>query len=158
MAISASCDGGADVSSQLDERWGTAADAEYRAAGEGSQGEERIYQAELGLEKKLQELGGRKVLYSQRFYTEEDFWALYDRVGYEELGKRCDATTLPTVFDKVKGGARKMGVDDGMLWYQRLGSLWPFAGFAGIWCAIKSKDYLLHRDLSWMRGNAEKQA
>ena len=31
------------------------------------------------LEKRLTELGGRKVLYSHTYYTEDEFWQLYDK-------------------------------------------------------------------------------
>lgn len=33
------------------------------------------------LEKKLDELGGRKWLYAQTYYTKEEFWKVYDRPG-----------------------------------------------------------------------------
>lgn len=38
-----------------------------------------------GLEMKLEELGGRKWLYAATFYTEEEFWEVYDRKWYEEI-------------------------------------------------------------------------
>jgi FAD/FMN-containing dehydrogenase len=54
------------------------------------------------LEKRLGELGGRKWLYAHTYYTEEEFWALYDRGEYEGLrGKYC-AESLPDVFGKVR--------------------------------------------------------
>ncbi|KAL9622527.1 MAG: hypothetical protein Q9160_003203 [Pyrenula sp. 1 TL-2023] len=53
------------------------------------------------LETRLTELGGRKVLYSHTFYTEEEFWKLYDQQWYQRLRQRYSATTLPTVYDKV---------------------------------------------------------
>ncbi|KAL2018418.1 hypothetical protein VTK56DRAFT_837 [Thermocarpiscus australiensis] len=63
------------------------------------------------LEARLAELGGRKVLYSHTYYTEDEFWRLYDRTWYEGLRERYGATTLPSVYDKVhvdvgKAGAR----------------------------------------------------
>jgi hypothetical protein len=58
------------------------------------------------LEKKIQDLGGRKWLYGQVFYSEEEFWRIYDRKHIETLRKLWNADGLPTVWEKVrnKGG------------------------------------------------------
>jgi Delta24-sterol reductase len=96
------------------------------------------------LESKLAELGGRKVLYSHTYYKEQEFWHLYDRSWYDDLRQRYSATSLPTVYDKVKTIANQHG-QNGQSWVQRLASMWPFAGFVGIYWAIRSRDYLLHR-------------
>jgi len=61
------------------------------------------------LESKLAELGGRKVLYSHTYYTEQEFWHLYDRGWYDDLRQQYSATTLPTVYDKVKVDVAKHG-------------------------------------------------
>ncbi len=103
------------------------------------------------LETRLTELGGRKVLYSHTYYTEEEFWKLYDQQWYQELRQRYSATTLPTVYDKVKVDVvrqrqKQMG---NLAWLRGLGASWPFAGFVGIWYAIKSRDYLIHRRPCW---------
>ncbi|EAQ87374.1 hypothetical protein CHGG_03993 [Chaetomium globosum CBS 148.51] len=47
-----------------------------------------------GLEAKLEELRGRKWLYANMFYTEEEFWRLYDREWYEDLREKYHATNL----------------------------------------------------------------
>ncbi|SPQ23486.1 2dc17374-6377-4a4a-a19a-a1efa1c260e8 [Thermothielavioides terrestris] len=52
------------------------------------------------LEKKLTQLGGRKVLYSHTYYTEEEFWGLYDKGWYDGLREKYGATTLPSLYDK----------------------------------------------------------
>jgi Delta24-sterol reductase len=100
------------------------------------------------LESKLAELGGRKVLYSHTYYTEQEFWQLYDRKWYDDLRQQYSATTLPTVYDKVKVDVAKHG-QQRVSWIQRLASSFPFAGLVGIVWAIRSKDYLLHRQPSW---------
>jgi delta24-sterol reductase len=100
------------------------------------------------LESKLTELGGRKVLYSQTYYTEQEFWALYDRKAYDELRTRYEATTLPTVHEKVKVDVLKLGRRQASF-VDRLISSWPLAGFMGIFYAIRSGDYLLHRQPFW---------
>ena len=100
------------------------------------------------LESKLTELGGRKVLYSHAYYTEPEFWQLYNRKWYDDLRQRYSATGLLTVYDKVKVDVAKYKQQRGS-WYQRLSSLWPFAGIFAMVGAIRSKDYLLHRKSLW---------
>ncbi|KUJ07717.1 FAD-binding domain-containing protein [Mollisia scopiformis] len=109
------------------------------------------------LESKLTELGGRKVLYSHTYYTEAEFWSLYDKKWYDELRERYSASSLLTVYDKVKVDVAKHK-QTRLSWTQRLASMWPFAGMIGIWGAIRSKDYLLHRHAAWRyRGTIEKK-
>jgi Delta24-sterol reductase len=94
------------------------------------------------METYLAELGGRKVLYAHTYYPEDEFWQLYDRDWYQVLRERYSATALPTVYDKVKvnAPARRHG----------LRSTWPLAGVIGAWRAIRSRDYRLHRQATWM--------
>jgi len=54
------------------------------------------------IERKVRELGGLKWLYAHTYYTEEEFWKIYDRKGYELLREKFHAGTLPSLFDKVK--------------------------------------------------------
>ena len=98
------------------------------------------------LEARLTELGGRKLLYSHTYYSENEFWRLYDHNWYETLRKKYSATTLPTIYDKVHVDVDKMR--------QRhqesgLSSVWPLPGLFGIRSAIRSQDYLIHRKPSW---------
>lgn len=100
------------------------------------------------LESKLTELGGRKVLYSHTYYTEAEFWSLYDRKWYDELRDKYFASSLLTVYDKVKVDVVEHK-QTRVSWTQRMMSMWPLAGIRGIWQAIQSKDYLLHRQAAW---------
>ncbi|KAF2136388.1 uncharacterized protein K452DRAFT_237608 [Aplosporella prunicola CBS 121167] len=54
------------------------------------------------LEAKVAELGGIKWLYAQNWYTEEEFWSIYDKSAYNRLRERWDARGLPSLWDKVK--------------------------------------------------------
>lgn len=119
--------------------------------GAASKDFDSFIQQNLHLEKRLTELGGRKVLYSHAYYTEEEFWQLYDQKWYNSLRQRYSATTLPTVYDKVKVDVNRQLQMRRLPWIRRLGSSWPFAGLVGIWWAIRSKDYLIHRQLNWMK-------
>lgn len=97
------------------------------------------------LEARLTELGGRKVLYSHTYYTEGEFWRLYDRAWYEGLRRRYEATSLPSLYDKVHVDVDKARKARGTSWVRRLAALWPLPGLAGIWSAIRSGDYRIHR-------------
>lgn len=127
--------------------------------GAGSRNRDKFVRQNRDLESRLSELGGRKVLYSHTYYPEEEFWKLYDKKWYQGLRERYSATTLPTVYDKVKTDAthqrqkRKLNLP----WIQRLVSSWPIAGFIGIWCAIRSGDYRIHRQPSWSYWNSTKK-
>ncbi|KAK4135147.1 FAD-binding domain-containing protein [Trichocladium antarcticum] len=109
------------------------------------------------LEAKLTELGGRKVLYSQTFYEKAEFWSLYDAAWYDGLREKYGATTLPSVYDKVHVDAGKMRrkAKGRGRWAGRLAAsgVWPLPGLRGIYCAIKSRDYLIHRQPCWTYWN-----
>lgn len=52
------------------------------------------------LEKKAAEIGARKTLYAQQFYTEDEFWSIYDRDWYNDIRERYDADGVFTdVYD-----------------------------------------------------------
>ncbi|OAQ67234.1 galactose-1-phosphate uridylyltransferase [Pochonia chlamydosporia 170] len=96
------------------------------------------------VEKTLSELGGRKWLYAHTFYTEREFWDVYDRAWYESLRLKYHATSLPSVYDKVKP-VRK----EGKHWTQKVAEMWPIGGLYGMCRAITSGDYRLHRGAKW---------
>ncbi|KAF7559268.1 hypothetical protein G7046_g4877 [Stylonectria norvegica] len=93
------------------------------------------------LEHKVQELGGKKWLYAHAYYTEEEFWAHYNRGSYDALREKYAATYLPSVYDKVKvdvdaPGASKM---------VSVRSNWPVPGLKGVYKAFVGGDYLLQK-------------
>ncbi len=52
------------------------------------------------LEDKQIAVGARKTLYAQQFYTENEFWSIYDHDWYQELRDRYDATdAFPSVYE-----------------------------------------------------------
>jgi delta24-sterol reductase len=53
------------------------------------------------LEAAVAKFGGRKWLYAPAFYSEKEFWNIYDQKWYESLRAKYHATKLPSVFDKV---------------------------------------------------------
>ena len=100
------------------------------------------------LEAKLTQLGGMKWLYAHTYYDEPEFWKMFDGGWYQGLRERYSATTLPSVYDKVKVdvGARRRELRS---WRQSIKSVRPLGGLYGIWKSILSGDYWLHRNAQW---------
>lgn len=99
------------------------------------------------LEAKVAELGGMKWLYAQAFYTEEEFWAAFDREWYDGLRQKYKADHLPSVFDKVKtdfpqreGESERNGI--GRRLSKKIGSQHA-KGVYGAAHSLTKKDYLL---------------
>jgi FAD/FMN-containing dehydrogenase len=112
--------------------------------GWGPKDRERFVAKNRRLEAKLEELGGRKWLYAHMFYTEDEFWRLYDRAWYEGLREKYHATGLVSIYDKVR-----KGVTERRGWAQTLVEMWPVGGLYGMWRAVRSGDISLHRNAKW---------
>lgn len=64
-------------------------------------------QSNRDLEDTLHKLGGQKWLYSQTYYSEDEFWQIYDKPRYQKLREKYHAETLPDMYDKVRVKGRK---------------------------------------------------
>lgn len=53
------------------------------------------------IETKVLELGGKKWSYAHSYFSEKEFWSMYDLTLYKKLRKKYHATTLPTIYDKI---------------------------------------------------------
>jgi hypothetical protein len=87
------------------------------------------------LEKRVLELSGMKWLYAHTYYTEEEFWRIYDRKWYDTLRAKYDATSLLSVYDKVKVNAdvhRKM--------MSGVWAIWPISGVYATFRAAAARD------------------
>ncbi|KAL1900429.1 hypothetical protein Cpir12675_000895 [Ceratocystis pirilliformis] len=109
------------------------------------------------LEMKAVELRGRKVLYAHAYYTQEEFWKIYGKDWYDDLRKKYKATSLPTVYDKVKVSVEEFKQSSIMT---QLRMQWPLTGFLGVVHALRSSDIWTHRRLrisAWevVTGNAQ---
>ncbi|KAL6854631.1 hypothetical protein J3F83DRAFT_718682 [Trichoderma novae-zelandiae] len=100
------------------------------------------------LEDELVRLGGRKWLYAHTYYSEDEFWRVYDRPWYTALREKYAATTLPSVYDKVRIDV-EASRRERRLWKKSLKSRWPVGGLYGIWRSILTGDYNLHRHAEW---------
>ncbi|PHH61346.1 hypothetical protein CDD81_480 [Ophiocordyceps australis] len=105
------------------------------------------------LEDELVRLGGRKILYAHTYYTQDEFWRVYNqhsdtRAWYEALREKYHATTLPTVYEKVRidiDAARR----DCAKWRASFTGRRPIPGLYGVYKSIQSGDYGLHRNAGW---------
>ncbi|CBX94640.1 similar to FAD binding domain containing protein [Plenodomus lingam JN3] len=97
------------------------------------------------IEAKMHELGGLKWLYSRVFYTEEEWWRVYDKPRYDGLREKFNATSLPSIWDKVKDRGRKEDSGKGlkaMLKKIVRGNLF-LSGLYGVYKAVRGGDYML---------------
>ena len=98
------------------------------------------------VESKLSSLGGMKALYAQTYYTEDEFWHIYDRRWYDDLRKKYKAQGLPSVYQKV--GPRpelleSSGAGSESNWIRwGIWDLWPLRGLYGVASAVKGGDYM----------------
>jgi Delta24-sterol reductase len=102
------------------------------------------------LEQKARDLGGLKWMYARAYYTEEEFWQIYDRKKYEAVREKYNATLLPSVYDKIKAGNGPARENE---WTWRLMAsvwdIWPVSGLYGVYRAVLGlyapfgKDYVL---------------
>jgi hypothetical protein len=116
--------------------------------GQGSRNREKFIEVNRKLETTVRDLGGIKWLYAQTFYTEDEFWSIYDRQAYDNLRGKYYASGLPTVYDKVNldfEAERKARAEATFL--QRfkmvLKSVWPIRGVYGVLRTMIAKEYLL---------------
>ncbi|KAF2671256.1 FAD-binding domain-containing protein [Microthyrium microscopicum] len=95
------------------------------------------------LEKRVRDCDGVKWLYAQMFYSEEEFWSIYDREAYEALREKFGATkSLPSVFDKIKQPPKKLekkGIKGKVVGF------WVFPGLYGLYKVWRGKDYIIER-------------
>lgn len=106
----------------------------------GSASKAKFVTQNRNLEKKVQELGGKKWLYAHAYYTEAEFWASYDKGSYDDLRRRYSACYLPSVYDKVK-----VTVEAGKKEKKPFNGIRPLQGLYGVYKAWRGGDYLLAR-------------
>ncbi|KAK3080908.1 hypothetical protein LTS18_012013 [Coniosporium uncinatum] len=113
----------------------------------GPTNHDRFVDVNRKLEHKVRELHGLKCLYAHAYYTEDEFWDIYDRKSYEELRTKYKAGSLPTVYDKVKVDVRSAQDVSNMSmgeWVKHtFWSTWPTSGLYGVYRAAMGRDYLL---------------
>jgi Delta24-sterol reductase len=101
------------------------------------------------LEAKLRDLGGMKWLYANTYYTASEFWSIYDRIWYGALRAKYDATSLPSVYDKVRTDIDVQEKAVQKSWGYWLLGKWPASGLWGLWKAATSGQQLLAKKERW---------
>ncbi|KAK9367908.1 hypothetical protein V1509DRAFT_610144 [Lipomyces kononenkoae] len=101
------------------------------------------------LEHKVHELKGQKCLYAHAYYTEDEFWAIYDKNEYDLLRQKCNATYLPSIYDKVKVDVEAEERATKASWVSwtsaTLWNIWPLGGIYGALHASFRREYLKGR-------------
>lgn len=119
--------------------------------GPGPTKQQSFIEVNRQIEKKTREYSGIKCLYARAYYTEEEFWQVYDKTWYDEMRNNYNATTLPTVYEKTKTDLNP--AEEGGIW-----DIWPVPGVYGAASAMLSiyspfrGDYVLQkqgRALKW---------
>ena len=97
-----------------------------------------------------------KCLYAHAYYTEQEFWDIYDEKKYMELRNQYHAESLPSVYEKVRvdlqgvAGERTQSKQSWSDWvYRQFWSTWPLGGLYGVASATKGlffkSDFLLKK-------------
>jgi delta24-sterol reductase len=94
-----------------------------------------FWEANQDIEDKVRKLKGLKWLYALVCCNEEQFWEPYHRDRYLALRKEYHATTLPSVFDKVKHVPEVKA--------SKIKELGRVAGLYGVLRVIFPRDYIL---------------
>lgn len=106
------------------------------------------------LESTLQELGGMKWGYAHHYYPESEFWPMYDRAWYEGLREKYHATSLPSVYDKVRvksasATSSPSHTSAAAKIKHRILDHWPMSGLYGLLMAVRSGAIRQARRSTW---------
>lgn len=110
--------------------------------------EAEYIRANRQIEDQVKQLGGLKWLYSRVFYTEDEWWSIYSRATYTALREQYRATSLPSIWEKVRDrGAKKPAFNTGLkgtlkqfIWRNEI-----LKGMYGVWKAVGGGDYMFAR-------------
>jgi len=107
-------------------------------------------EANRQIEKRTKELHGLKCLYAHAYYTEDEFWQIYNKEDYDALREKYQATSLPSVYQKVSVSPEK--ATQGSRNLSCMGStkawakeIWPLRGLYGMFAALSGKSYLMSK-------------
>lgn len=99
------------------------------------------------IEQKVQELGGVKILYARTYYTEDEFWRTYDEKRYVAVRQKYHASSLPSVYEKVRVPTKDYGKSPNESTLSYLSHVfwdtWPFGALYGVLKAAFGGEYLL---------------
>jgi len=105
-------------------------------------------EANRQIEQKTKDLHGLKCLYAHAYYTEDEFWQIYNKDDYDALREKYQATSLPSVYQKVsvspakatEGSRNQSCMGSTKAWAKEI---WPLRGLYGMFAALSGKSYLM---------------
>jgi delta24-sterol reductase len=62
---------------------------------------EKFIEANRKIEEKTHQLGGKKWFYAHSYYSQAEFWKIYDQQWYNQLREKYHATTLPDIYARI---------------------------------------------------------
>ncbi|KAK4993830.1 hypothetical protein LTR50_000043 [Elasticomyces elasticus] len=117
------------------------------AWGLGPTDHDRFVAVNQDIERKARVLSGLKLLYAHTYYTEDEFWSIYDRSWYTALREKYNATSLPSVYEKTRVHLSDGGERQDHTWsswmYSVLKEAWPLRGLYGVFHASRGSEYVL---------------
>ncbi|RHZ66518.1 FAD-binding oxidoreductase [Aspergillus thermomutatus] len=114
--------------------------------GPGPKGKTQFLDFNRRLEKLVRALGGEKWLYARTWYTDSEFWSIYDRSQMDELRERYHAGYLPNLYHKVcaERGETAIAKQGWVPWLmEKVFQQWPICGVYGLIHTFWNKEYLL---------------
>lgn len=115
--------------------------------GPGPKRYDDFIEANREVERKTAELGGLKCFYAQAFYTEDEFWGLYDKAWYDSLRAKYKASELPTAYEKINQTILNWKPESEQSWgewgYTKLKQTWPVRGVYGVLNVLVRKEFLI---------------
>jgi Delta24-sterol reductase len=129
--------------------------------GPGSTNRREFVQQNRKLEQKVQSLQGKKWLYAHTYYTEDEFWTIYNRKDYDALRVKYHATYLANLYDKVKVDvdAEEKAIQSSLTaWLlAHFWTIWPLSGLYGVYKAWMGGDYLMQKERPRLIGAVKKK-
>ena len=118
--------------------------------GPGPTDHARFVKANREIEQKTKELGGLKCLYAHAYYTEDEFYSIYDKNGYDKLRQKYSASLIPSVFEKVTtndsyttAGSKPSTLRETA--FNFLKNVWPVRGIYGAFYVLNEPDLNVSR-------------
>lgn len=99
------------------------------------------------VERKIHSLGGQKWPYARTYYTEEEFWSIYDRKHSDRLRRKYHAMYLPTLYEKSRV---RVTEEHGQM------ELWLLGGLYGLIHSAVQTEYLDRKRLNVFSGDISK--
>lgn len=72
---------------------------------------QKFIEANRQIESRTHELGGKKWFYAHSYYSEKEFWQIYNKKWYDELRQKYHATYLPDIYSRIRVNEKPQEID-----------------------------------------------